>query len=82
MKISKELRVGLVGMVFSFITLLVGFFARPVGATPNCNSGACDYYSGGSHLAGTCGLYDNNTKCGCTISGGGETQSACNAPPA
>ena len=81
MKLSKEFKVVLAGMVVSLMTLLVGFFAKPVQAA-GCGSGACTYYSGGAPYSGQCGMYDHNTLCGCTYGTNGQPQSACGAPPA
>ena len=83
MKLSKEFKVALAGMVVSLMTLLVGFFAKPVQAA-GCGTGACTFYNGDIQEPGNCGFYGHlgQQMCGCVVGGMGQQQSACGSPPA
>lgn len=84
MKLGKELRVALVGLVVSLMTILIGFFVKPVQAS-GCNTGAsCTFYANGQEYSGSCeSVYQGNQHvCGCLSGGNLQNQTACGAPPA
>lgn len=81
MKLGKELRVVLVGLVVSFMTLLIGFLAKPAEAIGCKSSGSCTYYDdNGNGYSGNCGTYNN--LCVCSFQGNHQAQAACGGPPA